>query len=213
MKLGDGVTTWNNLTYTVMPLPAATPSALGGVVAAAKGNGDTVEVKIDGTTHKLYVPGYPSLPALATVATSGNYNDLTGRPSIPLPYTLPVASPFRLGGIMVGDGLNYDADGTVSAVQMNLGTQTVTGGTTVYLDGIFTRAGQIKTYYCTSKVPAGTISFKLTNGDLYSQNGDMPSASNIAFGAILIIHAQCISYYKTPVIVIGWQSYELRLVV
>lgn len=40
-------------------LPAASASALGGVKAAAKGSGDTVEVKL-GTDEKLYVPAYPA---------------------------------------------------------------------------------------------------------------------------------------------------------
>ena len=42
---------------------AATASALGGVKAATKGAGDTVECKIDTTSSKLYVPTYPVLAA------------------------------------------------------------------------------------------------------------------------------------------------------
>ncbi len=40
---------------------AAAGAELGGVKAAAKGTGDTVECKIDETTSKLYVPTYPVL--------------------------------------------------------------------------------------------------------------------------------------------------------
>lgn len=36
----------------------ANSTTLGGIKAAAKGAGDTVEVKIDATTAKLYVPAY-----------------------------------------------------------------------------------------------------------------------------------------------------------
>ena len=50
---------------------AATATALGGVKAAAKGEGDTVEAKIDSTTSKLYVPTYPTVPEEATTETAG----------------------------------------------------------------------------------------------------------------------------------------------
>lgn len=38
-------------------------------------------------------------PNLATVATSGSYNDLTDKPSIPSAYTLPIATNAVLGGV------------------------------------------------------------------------------------------------------------------
>lgn len=37
---------------------------------------------------------------LAVVAKSGSYNDLTNKPTIPAAYTLPIASPTQLGGVM-----------------------------------------------------------------------------------------------------------------
>ncbi len=49
---------------------AASVSALGGIKAATKGAGDTVECKIDGTSKKLYVPTYPVLPASENQADS-----------------------------------------------------------------------------------------------------------------------------------------------
>lgn len=48
-------------------LPAATEAALGGIKAAAKAEGDTVEVKV-GTDDKLYVPAYPTVPEAAVAA-------------------------------------------------------------------------------------------------------------------------------------------------
>ena len=42
---------------------AATATVLGGIKAATKGAGDTVEVKINSSTSKLYVPTYPVLAA------------------------------------------------------------------------------------------------------------------------------------------------------
>ena len=50
---------------------AATASALGGIKAEASGVGDTVEVKIDTASSKLYVPTYPVLPEEATVEVAG----------------------------------------------------------------------------------------------------------------------------------------------
>ena len=53
-----------------------------------------------------------SKPTFATVATSGDYNDLINTPS---PYSLPIASSSTLGGIKVGTGLSIGVDGTLSA--------------------------------------------------------------------------------------------------
>ena len=50
---------------------AATESTLGGIKAAAKGEEDTVEVKINTSTSKLYVPTYPVVPEEATTETAG----------------------------------------------------------------------------------------------------------------------------------------------
>lgn len=50
---------------------AATAAALGGIKAAASAAGDTVEVKIDATSSKLYVPTYPVLPEEATAEAAG----------------------------------------------------------------------------------------------------------------------------------------------
>lgn len=48
----------------------ATATTLGGIKAADKGLGDTVEAKI-GADGKLYVPTYPALPVAATALTAG----------------------------------------------------------------------------------------------------------------------------------------------
>ena len=62
--------------------------------------------------------------SLATVATSGSYNDLEDKPVIPSEYVLPIASSSQLGGIKVGSGLAISVDGTLSS--------TTSGGTTDY---------------------------------------------------------------------------------
>jgi hypothetical protein len=50
---------------------AATSTTIGGIKAATKGTGDTVEVKIDAASSKLYVPTYPTVPGEATTETAG----------------------------------------------------------------------------------------------------------------------------------------------
>lgn len=53
---------------------------------------------------------------LSKVATSGSYNDLTNKPTIPSAYTLPKATTSTLGGIKVGDGLEITSDGTLNCI-------------------------------------------------------------------------------------------------
>lgn len=51
---------------------AAKATALGGVKAATRNSGnDTVEIKIDSSTSKLYAPTYPILPTAATEEDAG----------------------------------------------------------------------------------------------------------------------------------------------
>jgi len=54
---------------SVTGLPAAAATVSGGIIAAAKGEGDTVEAKI-GTDKKLYLPTYPVVPVVANQADS-----------------------------------------------------------------------------------------------------------------------------------------------
>ena len=49
------------------------------------------------------------------MATSGSYNDLADKPTIPSEYNLPIANQNTLGGIKVGAGLSITADGILSA--------------------------------------------------------------------------------------------------
>ena len=58
-------------------------------------------------------------PNLATVATSGSYNDLEDKPVIPSEYVLPIASSSQLGGIKVGSGLAIAEDGTLKTAGVN----------------------------------------------------------------------------------------------
>ena len=55
---------------------------------------------------KVDTSAYAKTADLSTVATSGSYNDLSDKPSIPEAYELPVASATVLGGVKVGSGLS-----------------------------------------------------------------------------------------------------------
>lgn len=54
-----------------------------------------------------------NVTGLATVATSGSYDDLDDKPTIPTEYTLPTATNSVLGGVKIGAGVTI-TDGVVS---------------------------------------------------------------------------------------------------
>ena len=60
---------------------------------------------------------------LAKVATSGSYNDLTNKPSIPAAYTLPVATASVLGGVKIGSGVTISS-GVISVSCSSIGAAT-----------------------------------------------------------------------------------------
>ena len=71
-------------------------------------------------------------PTLATVATSGSYTDLSNQPTIPAAYTLPVATASVLGGVKAGSGVTIDGAGVISAA----GTYSLPTATTSVLGGV-----------------------------------------------------------------------------
>lgn len=71
--IGGTLEVLDGATVTGITGVAATANAttLGGIKASPRGAGDTVEVKIDSTSSKLYVPTYPTVPEEATTETAG----------------------------------------------------------------------------------------------------------------------------------------------
>ena len=63
---------------------------------------------------KVDLSDYAKTADLSTVATSGSYEDLTNKPTIPAAYELPTASATTLGGVKVGSGLSI-TNGVLSA--------------------------------------------------------------------------------------------------
>lgn len=57
---------------------------------------------LSGKANSSHTHSTSQISGLATVATSGSYNDLSNKPTIPSAYTLPKASSTALGGIMIG---------------------------------------------------------------------------------------------------------------
>lgn len=63
---------------------------------------------------KVDLSDYTKSADLSSVATSGSYEDLTNKPTIPAAYELPIASATTLGGVKVGSGLDI-TNGVLSA--------------------------------------------------------------------------------------------------
>ena len=71
------------------------------------------------------------ISGLAKIATSGSYNDLSNKPSIPSAYTLPVATTTVLGGVKQGDNVTIASDGKISVhapYTLPVATTAVLGG-------------------------------------------------------------------------------------
>ena len=119
-------------------LPEASSTTLGGVKVGSglsitngvlSATGSTVADSIDWSKVQ-------NKPSFASVATSGDYNDLTNKPTIPQEYTLPAASESALGGIKVGSGLSITSDGVLSAT----GSSSGGSGEAVDLSNYYTKA-------------------------------------------------------------------------
>ena len=114
--------------------------------------------------------------SLSAVATTGSYNDLSNKPTIPSAYTLPLATASVVGGIKVGSNLSIDANGVLSATASNnassiTGTLPVANGGT----GTTTVAG--------IKYLLGFSGSKVAIGDQAGQTGQQNYTIAIGAGA------------------------------
>ena len=120
-----GVTTFNGRNGAVVPQSGDYNAALVGL-----GNVDNtsdadkpvstamqaaLDLKANAADMNTALAAKADTADLATVATSGSYNDLSDKPTIPAPYTLPKASVTELGGVKVGSGLAISDEGVLSA--------------------------------------------------------------------------------------------------
>lgn len=119
-------------------------------VNASKVNNLTVETSVPKNakfTDTVYT--HPSthpasmITGLSTVATSGSYNDLTNKPTIPSAYTLPNATSNTLGGVKIGSNISVSS-GTISITKSNVTSAlgyTPPTSDTVYDNATATTAG------------------------------------------------------------------------
>lgn len=93
-----------------------------------------------------------SVSELATVATSGNYNDLTNKPTIPGAYTLPYATSSILGGVKIGNNISV-LNGIISLTQTNVisalgytpsASDTTYGNATTTSSGLMSSTDKVK---------------------------------------------------------------------
>lgn len=93
-----------------------------------------------------------SASALAAVATSGNYNDLTNKPTIPGAYTLPYATSSVLGGVKIGNNISVSS-GIISLSQANVisalgytpsASDTTYGNATTTSSGLMSSTDKVK---------------------------------------------------------------------
>ena len=71
---------------------------------------------------KVDLSDYAKTADLSTVATSGSYEDLKNKPTIPAPYTLPTASTSTLGGVKVDGSTITITNGVISSVSGGSGS-------------------------------------------------------------------------------------------
>jgi hypothetical protein len=84
---------------------------------AAASHTHTASAITDFSTAALAAVTWSTLtgkPSFATVATTGAYSDLSGLPTIPSAYTLPVATSSTLGGVKQGSNVTIDGTGVIS---------------------------------------------------------------------------------------------------
>lgn len=106
----------NSANKAFVHVPYVTTTTAGLMTAADK-------VKLDSAITSIPEQSWESItgkPTFATVATSGSYNDLTNKPTIPSAYTLPTASSTVLGGVKIGSGINISS-GAISATYLSVG--------------------------------------------------------------------------------------------
>lgn len=99
-------------------LPIASNSTLGGVKI---GSGLTINTSgvVSADVTESTLTAYAKTTDLSAVAKSGNYNDLSNKPTIPAAYTLPNATSSTLGGVKIGSNISVSS-GTISITKSNV---------------------------------------------------------------------------------------------
>lgn len=121
------------------------------------------------------VPTWDSIsgkPTFATVATSGSYNDLKNKPSIPSAYSLPIATASVLGGVKsstTGTTASRDykvqinADGTMKVNVPWTDTNTTYSAATTSTLGLVKKAAAVTLTDVTDAATAITVGTTLND--------------------------------------------------
>ena len=106
----------NNLTYN----PVSNNLVVGKINGFTIGASVPADAKFTDTVYS-HPTTHPAsmITGLATVATSGSYNDLTNKPTIPAAYSLPDATASVKGGVKVGSNITVSS-GTISLTKANV---------------------------------------------------------------------------------------------
>ena len=162
------------------------PLNVRGVVkgSQATGPGEAVMLGDDLKVPADMVPtpdmsGYVKDDELAPVAKSGSYDDLTGKPTIPPAYTLPVAGT-ALGGVKNGGNVAVDGSGNMNVDLSRYATRDEIPDTS----GFETSAHAQATYATKSEVTTG-LSGKVdkATGQRLMTDAEGTKLSGIATGA------------------------------
>lgn len=133
---------------------------------------------------------------LATVATTGNYNDLINLPGPGGGYTLPPATTTTLGGVIVSTGLAVDGSGHITnsgVLSVNTRTGNVTLTSTdvgIPTDLLSGPSGTLATKYLPSSITGGLVSLGPWNASTNTptlSNGGVGPSGPIANGNFYVV--------------------------
>lgn len=165
-------------------VPYATTTTAGLMTAADK-------VKLNSAITSIPAQSWSSItgkPTFATVATSGSYNDLTNKPTIPSAYTLPTASASTLGGVKIGSGISISS-GVISATYSSVGAAAASHTHTAsQVTGLATVATSGNYNDLINKPSIPSLSGYATQSWVTSQGylTTIPAATSSAYGGIQI---------------------------
>jgi hypothetical protein len=179
IKIGTGNTAWNSLDY----LTIATSSVTGTLTFPDS----TVQ-----TTAWLGSLAYSSLtgvPTLATVATSGSYNDLSNKPNIAGTYSFNVAADdSSLKTINSNETIKFVGAGGITTSSDTEGNITITGAASASVSwgDITNKAGNSGPYSIALGLNAGAGTNSISLGQLtgYSSQGNETVAIGYQAGSL-----------------------------
>ena len=159
-----------------------------------------VQTQLNGKAASSHTHTASQVSGLATVATSGSYNDLANKPTIPSAYTLPTATASVLGGVKIGSGVTISS-GVISVSCSSIGAATSSHTHSQYLtssslSGYATQSwvnsqGFIRTAYTLPTASASTLGgVKIGSGVNISSGVISVTTSSIGAATASHTHSQ-----------------------